>query len=135
MESRVRPVYSGWAVFVGVVLLIAGVFGLIMGIAAINNPYLFATSPQGLIVWNLNGFGWYHVVVGCLMIITSLGLFAMQNWARYIAVFLVTINAISQVFWLTTTPIWSLVMLGLDVVVIYGLTIRWSRLEEEARLQ
>lgn len=117
---------NGWAMFVGVILLITGAFALIMGVAAVDNQYLFTVSPQGLIVWNLNGFGWYHVAVGGLMILTSIGLFAMQNWARYIAVVLVVINAISQVFWLTTTPFWSIVMLALDVIVIWALTARWS---------
>jgi hypothetical protein len=135
MSSQESSVHSGWAIFVGVVLLIAGVFALIMGIAAINNQYLFTISSQGLIVWTLTGFGWYHVIVGSLMILTSLGLFAMQSWARIIAVILVAINAISQVFWLTTTPFWSIVMIALDVAVIYGLTARWTQLEEQAGLR
>ncbi len=135
MSSRVAPIYSGWAVFAGLLLLVAGIFGLIMGIAAVGNQYVFATYSQGLIVWDLTGLGWFHIVVGCVMIITSLGLFAMQTWARVIAVIVAAVNGIMQVFWLTTTPFWSIVMLALDVLVIYGLTVSWSRLEREGQFR
>ncbi len=131
MASSRTAATSGWALFAGVLLLIAGAFDLFMGIAALRNThYFYQYTAQGLVVWDLNGFGWVHVALGSLMIITSFGLFAMMNWARIIALIFVICSAVLEVFWLTTTPFWSLAIIALDVMIIYGLTSGWRQWEE-----
>ena len=56
----------------------------------------------------------------------GLGLFAGQNWARWTAVVLCMINATLQLTIITAFPIWALIVIALDVVVIYQLTVRWD---------
>jgi hypothetical protein len=56
----------------------------------------------------------------------QLGLFTAQEWARWTAVFFVTLNAVSQVGIFTVAPIWALIVILLDVIIIYNLTVRAS---------
>ena len=60
------------------------------------------------------------------MILTALGLFAGQGWARWVGIVFVMINAFGQVAWMATYPIWSILIITLDIIIIYQLTARWD---------
>jgi hypothetical protein len=36
------------------------------------------------------------------------------------------INAFGQVAWMATYPIWSILIITLDIIIIYQLTARWD---------
>jgi hypothetical protein len=60
------------------------------------------------------------------MILTAWGLFTMAGWARWTAIAFATLNACLQVGAFTAFPLWSMVAIALDVVVIYQLTVNWK---------
>jgi hypothetical protein len=60
------------------------------------------------------------------MIITGIGLFSTQTWARIVAIVLVGLHAVSQIGALAAYPIWSLLMIALDTTVLFALTARWT---------
>jgi hypothetical protein len=45
-------------------------------------------------------------------------------------IFLVSLNAIAQIVWFPAAPLWSFLMIVLDTVIIYQLTMNWSADEE-----
>lgn len=123
-----RP--SGWRVFAGSVLLLAGCFNVIWGLVALFNPRVITVSGQGLVIWDFTVWGWTYVVIGALMAAASVGLFMMQPWARWLALVFASLSAILAVLYLPAYPLFSLLMVILDVVVIYQLSARWQ--QEEA---
>ncbi len=128
-EQRIaRP--SGWRVFAGSVLLLAGCFNVIWGLVALFNPRVITVSGQGLVIWDFTVWGWTYVVIGALMAAASVGLFMMQPWARWLALVFASLSAILSVLYLPAYPLFSLLMVILDVVVIYQLSARWQ--QEEA---
>lgn len=128
-EQRIaRP--SGWRVFAGSVLLLAGCFNVIWGLVALFNPRVITVSGQGLVIWDFTVWGWTYVVIGALMAAASVGLFMMQPWARWLALVFASLSAILAVLYLPAYPLFSLLMVILDVVVIYQLSARWQ--QEEA---
>lgn len=125
--SRAERGPGGWTSFAGVVLFIAGTFGMIWGLAALLNDEVVTVGGHGgVIVWDFTAWGWIHLIVGALMIVTSLGLFAVRGWARWMGIVFATLNAIIQVGALPAFPIWSLIVLSLDVIVIYQLTTHYE---------
>jgi hypothetical protein len=54
----------------------------------------------------------------------------MESWARWTAVVLAALSAILQVGVLPAFPLWALIVIALDVLVIYGLTARWEHTSE-----
>jgi hypothetical protein len=123
---RREPEPTGWAVFAAVVLFVSGTFGTIWGLAAILNDQVITVGGRGVIVADFTTWGWIHLVVGAIMIATSFGLFAMSGWARWTAIFFAMLNAILQVGAFPVFPLWSVVAVALDVIVIYQLTVRWD---------
>ena len=37
----------------------------------------------GIIVWDVSSWGWIHFILGIVLILTGLGLWAGQEWARW----------------------------------------------------
>jgi hypothetical protein len=120
-----RTVTSGWAFFAGILLFMVGVFNIIWGLTALFNDEALTVGEQGLIVWDFTAWGWIHLLLGILMIGTALGLFTGQNWARWTAVFFVMVNAFGQIAWMPVYPLWSILVITLDVIIIYHLVYKY----------
>ena len=125
-----RTVPSGWAFFVGIILFMVGVFNIIWGLAAVFEDEALTVGENGLIVWDLTSWGWIHMILGIVQIAAALGLFAGKGWARWVAIVFVMINAFGQIAWMPVYPLWSVLMITLDIIIIYQLTARWNTTAE-----
>ncbi|MCD5348321.1 hypothetical protein PX701_10630 [Agromyces sp. H3Y2-19a] len=126
--------WVGWGYFAAIVLLIAGIFDAIYGLMAIIGPdsAYFLTS-ENLFMMNVAGWGWWHLIIGAFLIITSLALFGGATWARVIAIILAIVNAIGQLFLIPAQPWLSIILIVLDILVIYALTVHGRELKAAAR--
>jgi hypothetical protein len=118
--------YSGWAAFAGVMLFMVGSLDALWGLAAVLNDDVVVVGGHGALIADLTTWGWVHLIVGSLMALTGVGLLMGSNAARVPAIFFVTINAISQIVWFPAAPLWSFLLIILDVTIIYQLTARWD---------
>jgi hypothetical protein len=126
-ERRAAPPEpSGWTVFASVMLVMVGSLDALWGLAAVLNDKIVTVGGEGVIVWDTTAWGWFHLILGAVLILTAYGLFNMQSWARLTAVVFATLSAILQVGVLPAFPVWALIIIALDVIVIYGLTARWE---------
>lgn len=123
--ARAEAELSGWVVFAAIMLFVVGVFDLCYGLAAVLNDDVVTVGGAGVIVWDFTVWGWVHMVVGAIMMLVSWGLFSRQGWARWTAVFISTVAALLQIGVITAFPLWSLLMITLELIVIYHLTVRW----------
>jgi hypothetical protein len=117
---------TGWTYFAGVILFIVGSLDALWGLAAITNNDIVVVGGHGVIIADITTWGWVHLIFGSIMALTGLGLFAGSSSARLVAIVVVAINAISQVVWFPSAPLWSFLMILLDVTIIYQLTARWE---------
>ena len=67
---------------------------------------------------------------GGLLILAGIGLISGAGWARWLAIIGVAVNAIQQVGFLANYPqaypLWNLMIVALNVVVLFALTARWQ---------
>ena len=112
-------------------LLVAGVIEFLYGLAAIIGPNsaYFLQADGDLFLLDVNGWGWWHILLGLLMVIIGISLYFGATWARVIAIILVSLNAVSQLALLPVQPWWSLIVLGLDVLVLFALTVHGRELK------
>jgi len=125
--------WVGWGYFAAIVLLIAGIFDAIYGLMAVIGPdtAYFLTS-ENLFMMNVAGWGWWHILIGALLIITAIALFGGATWARVIAIILAILNAIGQLFMIPAQPWLSMILIVLDILVIYALTVHGRELKRAA---
>ncbi|MGR0318622.1 DUF7144 family membrane protein [Agromyces sp. ZXT2-3] len=123
--------WVGWGWFAGIVLLTAGIFDVIYGLMAVIGPdsAYFVTGEGSLFLFDVAGWGWWHLITGAALILVALALFAGATWARVVAIILVILNAVSQLFLLPVQPWWSLTIIVLDILVIYALTVHGRELK------
>jgi hypothetical protein len=123
--------WVGWIIFAGAMLLMVGTFNIIEGIIALVDDTRVVVAADRLIAVDLTGWGWTLLIFGIVMFATGLGLFTGQAWARVTAIVIVGLHAVSQVAWLAAYPLWSLLMMALDTVVLYALTARWTATRDD----
>ncbi|MBB4917891.1 hypothetical protein ACFY19_32955 [Streptosporangium saharense] len=115
--------WIGWIWFAGVVMIVDGFFNAISGLYAIFNNDLYVQIRDKLLVLNLTGWGWVHLILGILLVVVGITLLMGQSWARVAAIVLVAVNAITQMAWLAANPWWSIVVIAVDVVILYALIV------------
>jgi hypothetical protein len=106
-------------------MVILGCLDLIWGIAAIANNEVVVVGGHGVIILDITTWGWVHLFLGVVVALTGLGLLAGNVTARLFAVYLLGASVILQVVWFTAAPLWALLMIALDVVIIYQLISGW----------
>ena len=116
----------GLILFASVLLVIIGCFNLIYGIAAIANSHVF-TANAHYVFGNLRTWGWITLIIGVLQLLAAAGVLAGNQLARWFAVAVLGLNAIDQMFFIPAYPFWSLVIIAVDVVALYGLCVYGSR--------
>jgi hypothetical protein len=129
-ERTTTPtMWVGWIWFAGVMMVMVGVFNVIDGLVALFKNNYYAVAPGRLLVFNLTGWGWIHLTVGVLAVLAGFALFAGAEWARIIAVILAAFNAVAQLAFLSAYPVWAMIVIALDVVVIWALVVHGKEAE------
>jgi uncharacterized membrane protein len=122
--------WVGWIAFAAGMLLLGGVFQLIIGLTAIFNQQWFVASQQGVLVLNIATWGWVHMLLGLVMAVTGISLFSGSVGARAIAAVLAGLSAIANLAFLSAYPLWSMVVIAVDVLIIYALTVHGAEMKE-----
>jgi hypothetical protein len=125
--ARVPTAGSGWIAFAGVMLMVAGAIDVLNAIWAFRHDDNAFTAA----VWdNLTAWGVIYLLVGIGLIVTGYYIWQRAPWAIMTGIVVATIGAIMHAFWLFSYPLASIILVGLNVLVIYGLVVYGS--EEEA---
>lgn len=119
--------WAGWVRFGAIVMLVVGVFGVIEGLAAILTPTYFVTATGTVLVLSWATWGWVHLILGALVAIVGATLLGeAPSWARGAGIGLVALSAIVHLIIIPVAPIWSIVVIALDVVILYALITTWG---------
>ena len=122
--------WVGWIFFAGVIMILAGTFQAIAGLVAIfNETYYLVPSADLVVSVHYTGWGWAHLIAGVLVIAAGFGIMTGQTWARIVGVILVGLSAILNIAFLAAYPLWSLIVIALDVVVIYALAVHGREMQ------
>jgi hypothetical protein len=120
------PEVSGWAVggmtFAGVMMIIIGSFQVIAGLVAIFDDSFYVVTQNYTFDLDTTAWGWIHLLLGIVILLSGFYLFAGRAWAAATAVVLAVISAIANFFFIPYYPFWSLLMIALAVWVIWSLT-------------
>ncbi|MGY1579479.1 DUF7144 family membrane protein [Streptomyces sp. MN13] len=115
---------SGGAVLAGVLLLCTGVLAALQGIAAIAQDDVYGRIGAYLYGLDLTGWGWIHLILGALVAATGWGVLMGAAWARLAGIVLTAVGLVAQFLFLPYAPLWSLVLMVIDVFVLWALASR-----------
>ena len=128
--GRPPSAWAGWVVFAGTMAIIAGAFNIIQGLVALFNDRYFAVAGSDLLVFDYSAWGWVHLLVGVIMVAIGLGILRGSPWGLVAGVVIAGVNAIVQLGFLAAYPVWSILIIALDVLVIYALIVHGRELAD-----
>jgi hypothetical protein len=117
---------STWIAFAGVMMIIIAVLDVMWGIAAIANNEVVVVGGHGVLVLDITTWGWVQLIIAVVLGLTGFGLLVGNELARVLGIGLLSLNAVMQVIWFPAAPLWAILIIVLDVVLIYQLIVSWA---------
>jgi hypothetical protein len=113
----------GSALFVGILLMIAGILDIIYGIAAVGNASFFVNDTQ-YVFSSLHTWGWITIFLGVIELTAAFSLFAGGTYGRVIGIMAATLGAIGALLNVGGAhPWWAIGIFAICLVCIHGLVV------------
>lgn len=113
---------SGWLIFAGTILGLAGLMRVIDALWAFGyNGSLPENLKNGVLGDNLDNYAWTWLIVGAVLIVSSVMILYRSQFARWIGFIAAAIGGVTAITWMPYYPVWSLTYVMLAAVVFYAL--------------
>ena len=111
-------------------MLLLGSFQAIQGFVAIFDQGYYAVTEKGLVVnVDYSVWGWVHLLLGVVIAVSGVGVLSGNMAARAVGVLFAGASAIVNLLFIEAYPVWSMIIITADVVVIYALTVHGGELK------
>jgi hypothetical protein len=126
--------WTGWIVFASFMMILVGSFQAIQGLVALFDDGFYVVRESGLVVdVNYNVWGTVHLLLGVLLLLSGAGVLAGNLAARTVGVILAGLSALANMAFIGAYPVWSLLIITVDVLVIYALIVHGRELRDSPR--
>jgi hypothetical protein len=112
---------AGFTLFAALMMIMAGCFQAFVGLIAIFQNEFFVATRKYIFQFDATTWGWIHLILAVIVGLAGMALLAGQTWARVVGIILAVLSAIANFLFIPYYPIWSLLIITLDVFVIWAL--------------
>jgi hypothetical protein len=125
---RSRSAWAGWIGFAGWLMLIVGALDFFEGLIAVIRGQYYVLTPDQVIVFDMRTWGWLMIVWGIVLCLAGYSLLIRATWARWFTIVVGSLNVLGQLGFVGAAPypLWALTVVGLTIVVLYGLIVHWD---------
>ena len=125
-----RSGWTGWIAFAGVMMIISGGLNALYGlIGVVNDEWVVWTNRSSLYL-DISQWGVVHLVVGLVMLLAGIGVFSGNILARTVGVIVASVSLIANFFFIPAYPLWALIVITIDLLVIWALTAQGKEMRE-----
>ena len=117
------PWAAGLVLFAGVMMVANGVLSVFEGAVGVSKDAVYATTPNYAYRFDVTSWGWVHIALGAVVLLTGLGVIAGRAWARYLGILFVSLTLLANFMFLPYYPLWALVVIAIDVFVLWALCV------------
>ena len=93
--------------FAGVMMIMAGGFQSLAGMAALFKDDFYVTTPNYLLEFDTTSWGWIHLLIGLLVLFAGFAVLNGKVWGRTIGVILAVLSALANFAFIPYYPFWS----------------------------
>ena len=124
--------FRAWARFGAVIMAMMGMFWVVLGLSALLGSGSLKGSPDSLLAFqSYTAWGWVHRLGGLVAMAAGIRiLLSGDRWSRVAGLFVAWVSAMLNLAFLNVTPVWSTMVIALDIVVIYALSVHGAELEK-----
>ena len=121
---------SGWVYFASVMMFLAGLLHAVEGLVALFKENFFVVTPNALIAFNYTTWGWINIVLAIVLLTAAASVLAGGLWGRAVGVIAAVLSIVASMAFLSEYPIWSILVIVVDVLVIHALVVRAEELRK-----
>jgi len=123
--------WTGWIMFAAFMLLLNGFIGVIEGAMALVNDDYYRVTASGLAVSvDYTAWGFVHLALGVALFACGIGVTSGNLAARAVGVALAGVNAVVALVFIEAAPVWGIIVITVDILVIYALTVHGSEMRD-----
>ena len=113
---------SGFTVLAATLMILSGLLSFIEGLVAIFRTGAFFTTQAGYTFqFSLHSWGWVHLGVGIVLFAAGACVLLGQTWAKVLGIVLAVCSGVANFIFLPYYPLWSIVLIAVDVFIIWAL--------------
>ena len=109
------------SIFAGVMLATLAVFEILQGFSAVLNDGVFVSGLNYVYAIDVTAWGWWHMLIGVVGLAVGMGILKGQVWANSAGIGFAVVSALGQFAFMPYYPFWSLLIIGVDILVIWAL--------------
>ena len=126
--------WSGWIMFACTMMFILGCFHAIAGFVGIFEEDYYQVGENGLVVSvDYTVWGFVHLFLGAAIFLSGIGVMSGNLAARSVGVLLAGLNALVALVFIEAAPGWGVIVVVVDTLVIYALTVHGRELRNSSR--
>jgi len=104
-------------------MIITGLFNAMEGVVALARNEVYAVTPRYIFAFDLTTWGWIQVILGVVVLAAGVGVITGQLWGRVVGITIATLTMLANFAFIPYYPIWSLLIITLNVFVIWALRV------------
>lgn len=131
VKEREVTGWVGWVYFASVMMMVVGGLQALSGFVALFKDDFYVVAPQSLLVFNYTAWGWTHIVLGLLVFFAGLAVASGKMWGRVIGIIMTIVNALTNLAFMPAYPLWGIIALVIDGLVLYALTVHGAEAKED----
>jgi hypothetical protein len=125
-ESR-EAVASGFTALAATLMILSGLWAFFVGITGVLQGSFYRAVPVYTFSLSVHTWGWIQLVIGAVVFAAGVCLLLGMMWARVVGVILAVVSGLANFLFLPHYPLWSIIVIALDVLIIWALTTSRSR--------
>ena len=122
----------GAVVFAAAMMAVIGGFHIIAGIAALIEGDFFVLTREYVYEFNVTTWGWIHLIGGIVVLAASFFILTGNVLARTVGVLVALVSLVINFMYLPYFPVWSSVIIAVDIIVIWALTFHGRDIARES---
>lgn len=109
-------------VLAGVLMMVGGLLDFLAGLAVvIKKSFFVPVSSTYPYHWNVTSWGWAQLALGAVVFAAGVCVLLGMTWARVVGVILASLSAIAAFMFVPYYPIWSIILIAMNVYIIWAL--------------
>lgn len=125
--SERHPAAIGFSMLAGCMMVLVGSYHAITGLVAIIDDDFYVVTRNYTYEFDTSAWGWIQLLSGVFVAAAAFGVFAGRAWGRAVGMILAGASAIESFFFIPYYPVWSVIIITLDVIVIWALAVYGRR--------
>lgn len=122
--------WVGWIGFAVLMLFITGIFHMITGLVALFTDTVYFLAEENIWVLDYTTWGWAHIIAGLLAVLAASSLSQGHLYGKTFAVLVALASLVANMMFIPIYPVWSLLIIVIDILVIYAVTVHGNEVKE-----